>query len=401
MTNINISVKSNLKDTLLYLLVGVVFIFLPVYSFPSGGPQPVDTAIMLAITYVILTLELQEIEQLSLVIATLFIFIFWCTGVNSILYLISGQLSYLTYIVQPLYSTLMFVAFTIFFFRILRTEKIIFSIYTSLALSIIIPLLIHGTIEYSFKTRQELSFNNPNQLANFSVIMVATILALNNLFFYKHKNIAEKTIYFLSNTMVFSLAHYYILLSASRGGMLCILPLDVIALWKVTKNKLGIIVILLAFTMIAFSFKNLSNLDFLYDTKIYYRFTKQDIAAQMNKRTERNFESFDYGLILGKGKSLRELNQSNLGKSIEVHNTFTDILYSYGLIGSFFFISFIGFFLKLSFHAKYNILLLLSLVPMYLTHNMTRFRMGWIFLALILSIGLIRRNIIQSSLIAT
>jgi predicted membrane protein len=94
-------------------------------------------------------------------------------------------------------------------------------------------------------------------------------------------------------------------------------------------------------------------------------------------------------LVFGGGKTRRSLDEKKEREFKEVHNTLGDVVYSYGLIGGALFVSFIYFYFRTCSAVIYYVFVILSFLPLHVTHNMIRFRLMWIFYALVYSAGLL------------
>ena len=342
-----------------------------------------DAPILLAMIYILLTLYDHEIQLLSLILIAFSAFVSWAIGVNIYYYMDSYNPFYIKASLQLSYVMMLFLIFTILFFRILN-KNVIPYMYTALLLAIITPLFIKGKTEAGFMARQALSFNNPNQIALYALSIMAITLVLNNYFTFLSRR--EKILSLFVYTVVFILGHYFIVLSASRGGLISLVLIDMIAIWKTKKKSLFAVLMPVIFVAFIFLPDRVISQYNLSEMRAVKRLVNADLSALLAKRTEGRFVFQDISIIFGRGKT-----NTTIGKK-EVHNTLGDILYSYGVIGICLFSIFLVFYLKHCICVSYNILILLAFVPMNISHNLFRFRTIWILLALVYSIGLIRGN---------
>lgn len=374
--NCSFSVRSG---KLVLFLVVVAFALLPLYLFPSGGFQLADAPIFVLMGYIVMSHCSREIQVQSNVVGVLFVFLFWVIAVNITHYLLDHNSYYLSASLQMCYTVILFITFSLLFYRILIDRDAIRYLYVGILLSVILPLLVRGDSP-GFLARHSLSFNNPNQLASFALTMVATILVLNHFVGIFHPLVRSKKIVQFTTIFVIALGHYYLLLSASRAGLIGLAYLDLIAIWK--SKKLVLAIIILAVILIPMgSFLSQSKLT---ETMIYKRLVGVDLYSKLADRTEGRFKFGDLSLIYGSGKT----NAPHMELK-EVHNTLGDLFYSYGLIGGALFLLFILFYLEAGIAISFNVLVLISFLPMHISHNLVRFRTIWIFYALVYSACLI------------
>ena len=185
--------------------------------------------------------------------------------------------------------------------------------------------------------------------------------------------------------LVFIFAHGYIFLSASRAGLVGIAYLDILAVWK--KKKL-VLTAFLALTIIIVAM-NYIDLDTFKGMKIYQRMIAGEYSSGLYERTEERFNFDDLSFMFGGGKARRSLAEKKAREFKEVHNTLGDVVYSYGLIGGVLFVLFIYFYFRTCSAVKFYVLILLSTLPLHVTHNMIRFRLMWILYALVYSACLV------------
>jgi O-antigen ligase len=237
--------------------------------------------------------------------------------------------------------------------------------------------------QLSLYVRNAFSFNNPNQLAYFAVLIYSMMLIVRSqLSCYIYHKMTKKMIFVLS-ILIFVLAHFFVLYSASRSGIVSILFLDLFGLlWHMGKTVFSVIAVLI-FCSLALSIVKLPEIDY-YNIMVLKKIERTDINESLSKRIEgRFFENIksDWALIYGSGKTVPSSRQW------EVHNGFVDIFLSYGLVGLLLFLGFIWnlaarFFKYLS--IRENIYYITALLPVFLynvAHNGFRFRLFWVFLA--------------------
>ena len=367
------------KERLVLLLFVGMLALLPVYVFHSGGVNLADGPMLLIMSYILLTHRKSEMLMQNNTLIPLSAFLFWAVWVNMINFLISNPVLCVIASLQIIYTVLMFVTLTIFFHRTLKDVRAVKFIYLAVLLCTIMPLLTTG-LSIGFRSRQGLSFPNPNQLAYFAQIILAAVLILNNNANIFHPEIKASKFIRLTTVVVFVFSHYYVLLSASRAGLVGVACLDLLALWKKKKLFLTAFISLVIIfpAMIFMSSDNFSGM------KIYKRMMAGGYYSGLAERTEGRFNFEDLSLVFGGGKANRSMEDEKKAREFkEVHNTFADIVYSYGMIGGGLFVSFIFFYFRTCSAVIFNLFALLSFLPFHLTHNMIRFRLMWIFYALV------------------
>jgi hypothetical protein len=321
-----------------------------------------------------------EMSMQSSTLITLSAFLFWAVWVNMVNFLISSPILCVIASLQIFYTVLLFITLTIFFYRTLLDISAVKYIYLAVLLSAVVPLLMNG-MSAGFNARQGLSFPNPNQLAYFAQIIFAAILILNHNTGKFYPIVRTDKFIRLSTIIVIILAHCYMILSASRAGLVGIAYLDILGLWR--KKKLFLTTFL--FLTIGISAINYFGVDKIAGMRIYKRMMAGEYASGLSERVEGRFNFEDLSLVFGGGKTRRSLDEKKEREFKEVHNTLGDILYSYGLIGGALFASFIYFYFRTCSAVIYYVFVILSFLPLHVTHNMIRFRLMWIFYALVYS----------------
>lgn len=378
---------------ILFLTVSL-FILLPMYIMPSGSLQPADGPILVIMGYILMTHRNEEVWMQSSNVFVLFALLFWAVTVNAVHYLTESSLAYISSTFQLFYTIILFVTFTVFFYRALLDRRAILCIYAGIFLSSTVPLFVRGA-SAGFLVRQSLSFNNPNQLSEFALTLVAILLVLNNFTKKFYPSLRTGAVCRIATIAVIALGHYYIFLAASRAGLVGLVCLDTILIWR--RKKLLMAGILTAAVLIpagSFLYK-----DRLTETSLYKRLADADLYSALADRTEGRFSLEDLSLVFGSGKAHNAAYQSKKQRALkEVHNTLGDVVYSYGLVGSALFLSFIFLYFRACSAVTYNIFVLSAFLPMHISHNLIRFRVVWIFYALVYSVSLIYIHATEASL---
>ena len=378
------------KISVLSYIFTLSLVLVPFYSFKSGGLQFVDIPVVLIVLYTLFTNRKQEIEYIKRPLIAFSTFLIFAIVVNVFHYIDTTDLFYIQASLWLIYAFFLFFSCIILFYRLLNNSYFLKCFYFGLLISTFVPLLFIYTARSEPILRYNLSFNNPNQLALFAVLVWAMILALNN---YYQKNIESLQLNKLLRRITlicFCLSHCFVVLSASRAGFISIILLDFMSLSFFKKNTrilLIIFLVVLSPLLILRSNGNDSTNLFLFE-----RLKGHDFSNILRQRINRLSELNDFSLIIGKGKSGTEEANTAIGetKKLEVHNTIFDIMFSYGLVGVCLFAWFLIAYFRVAFLNKFNCLILISLLPFHLSHNLIRFRLLWILYALLYCISQIQ-----------
>ncbi len=383
-----------MNPILVWGLMALTFALMPLYVFPSGGLQAVDLPILALMLYTAFTLSHSERRMIGLLFICFFIFLSWAILVNTFYYTVFYRTCFFKPCIHLFYSMILFFTFIVLFLRLLSNVKTIPYIYAGILSAFILIPFAKSQSDFGFSTRQTLSFNDPNQLADFAILGIATVLVLHN--YYKDYIISTRVKAFalIATIATIVLAHIYVLLSASRAGLGCMILLDLYIFWTINKKFFVLMAVILP--LIFFSVK---------DTGFFRGHSTDNAAPKAISRLDSDFLSaiikrvagrIDFGetsLLYGIGKcsgspGLREgYNSFTLER--EAHNTLADIFYAYGLIGLLLFGVFAAIFLKKVCIVRYHIPILLSFMPINISQNFIRFRMLWIFYALVFSISIL------------
>ena len=383
------SSKLSLKNNIIFFLLFSVFFLMPVYVFPSGGGQLVDIPIILISIYTIITFKTKFNVSKSGVII-LAAYVFWATLVNLGHFFFEAEIHLLKVIIQILYSFIIFGVFTLVFKNILLYKKATIVLTLSLVIMLLPLFLFTGQYDanketMSFFIRNALSFNNPNQLAYFAILLYSMIIILYIYLTEYDLNKLQAIILRTVGVIIFLLTHFLILCSASRAGILGISMLDSIILWQIKKIAFLIISLCIILLTISLYVNIIPDIQFS-ELRVVNKFTEQDIGKSLSKRIVQRFYSNipDWKtLIYGSGKTIPD------GYRKEVHNGFIDILVAYGIIGFLLFNMFFFFLiLRLCYIKQLNnkicyMLVFFTVIVYNLTHNGFRFRLFWVFLALL------------------
>jgi hypothetical protein len=354
-------------------LFAIGILLTPLYFFSSGGIQVADLFFVLSLliilgnkrNYLLIT-EIKKVRYFKyLKLLTL-----WCFIVNIFYFIIWQDFYTLSASIFYFYNfSLTVLAFTLYQYHGGSFLRIT---YYALILSVIIVTYLGiFNFDYLFADkyyyRRAVSFNNPNQLGYWSLLVLALILLVYKSidFNVRFKNI----LVWLAIPMSF----YLSMISLSKAASVSIILLILLFTFNKVKIVIPILIIFSSlFYMIEFEEYNFIS-----------KYTKR--LTSIGQANDDNLEGRNYDriwlypeyLIFGAGEGAIE---ERFGKDNEIHSTFGTILFSYGIIG---FLLFFSFFYRLFKRDKAAFLVLMLPVMAYgITHMGFRFKLFWIFLSL-------------------
>jgi hypothetical protein len=341
--NLLISKDTSLKNINIFIgaLIIAVLALIPAYILPSGGFQIIDFPLASIILITIISTKKFSINMNQ--VYYLIPLVSWAAVIDLSYLVLNNDISYLFGLAPVIYAPFIIYTFTIIYLRILRNNQISY-IYLGLILSIVVSLTVKGVSE---KGRAVLSFNDPNQLGYFAVILLSYIILLIR---FKDIRNVNNLAYYCIDGLIILFAHYFMLLSVSRSTMAGILVLDVCLLKNIWKLKVFFPVIL--FVIISSLMINFFSPDFI-QKRFATRpgaFAEQGMDQQFK---ERALSPLNYltglQILVGRGqggfgpkeKGMLAFNRVN-GYTGESHNAFLEMLRGYGLIGLVLFLYWLG-----------------------------------------------------------
>lgn len=364
---------------------------MPLYIFPSGGFQLVDIPLVLLAIFTLSAMRKSEIKSTASVILMLGIYVFWAIFVNTMYFLQYANMRHLQVCGQILFTYLLFSVFIITFQRVILSKRGVMIFYPAILLALFMPFLIKGEYDMGHKTvsflrRNALSFDNPNQLAYFSVLIYAmSILLRRNIVKYGF-TAQHKVLLGVISFCIFMLSHLFVMFSASRAGIVSIILLDVIVVWQNKRRFLIPISLFILLCVVTFPTNPLPDINFskFVTSPRMSKDFKKILSNRVGERFSQNLpdEMGFLSMLYGAGKpSVSPFRET------EVHNGFIDIFASYGAIGILLFFLFL-FFLAVRFifvtrtnYITHYMAVLFAVFAYNLAHNGFRFRFFWIFLA--------------------
>ena len=357
-----------MKISISFFLLGVFLT--PFYFFPSGGGQISDVCYIVSVLN-FLTFNRNKVFSLTTIYPIfnpLKYFVIWTLLINFIYFIIWNDFLTLFSAVYYVYNFLLIVLlFGIYEFTKERFLRFLFiTFFLSLFCVFLIAVL---NLDYIFSKeiswRRSVTFNNPNQLGYWSLIVISLISIL-----YKFKIAKSKmdhAILFLSIVMAF----YISMISLSKASSISILLL--IVFLSLRKIKLLVMVVVFAYSSLIF----FGNTDDNFIGKYFKR------IGSVGEANDDSLEGRNYDRITkypeyiffgaGEGAISQRFDKDN-----EIHSTFGTILFSYGLFGLF---SFSYFLFEVYKKQKFNFLFLMMPMLAYsLTHMGLRFSFFWLSL---------------------
>jgi len=373
--NIDDKINIDFKKIILFLF-GLYFILKPFYFWGSGLPQLSDFilifSVILFLTHIKFNIKIEKDSSWILFLPVLFVF--WVTIINFIWVLIyQSSDNFVISSIFYIYNGAIYLL-TIFLIQKYKTDALRL-IYNSVLISLFLQLSLFFFNGGFTGVRATGSFNNPNQLGFYGLLMISLLIILNN-----KLKVSLKT--FL---MGISIALFLVLISLSNAAILSALGLIFFSLFKDNRYKKEILMIaFFAIFLIIFLyyFTDLLEQNSLVNSV-------QQRVRSIGENNDDNLEGrgynriFDYPKywVFGAGEGGFNRFGGFLGGS-EMHSTIGNIQVSYGLIGTILFSSFLGYiFIKDKFKNSYVIIFVLIYG---LTHNGIRNTLFWIILAIII-----------------
>ncbi|MBM4273390.1 MAG: hypothetical protein FJ134_02870 [Deltaproteobacteria bacterium] len=364
------------------LMLIIVFALVPIYIFPSGRPQLADVFILILMLYGLAGNHGKEPFLMDKVFS-LFPFIAWAVLINFAYFLMDpGDMPVIWKIAELSYSFLLLYSFTLIFKRVIRTS--LAYIYLGIVLSIFLAFLIKGSYEET--VRFALSFNNPNQLGYFSLLL----LGFGVLLIQFQKTRKENIFYLIGDIIIIIGGHLFALLASSRGAIMGIVIMDIWLATHIRNKKVLFNVIFVA--IVAVSVNIFLAPDFI-EKRLYARpgktYDMPEAADETQKRILHQFSimsGVQYIIGRGGGSYSRDMDAFNMVKGIgEVHNIFGDIFRCYGLIGLTMFSYWIFKIIWTTRVLSGTIWIWTAVLLYNMSHNGVRFRAFWLLIALMLA----------------
>lgn len=389
------------RDTIIGVLTALSFAMFPVYLFSSGGFQIVDAIIVLISLIIFLTGRADEIRIGAYYISPFIPFIVWSVIINS--YYSAEAITeagYLLTTIQLIFGFYILFLFSMVFNRILSNPEGRSYLYWGLLASCITPWMISAKRGL---TRNALSFNNPNQLAYYSILILSMLILVNSI---DSKTQGKNRVYWILTIIVLAFSNIFVVVSVSRAGLVVVMLLDIYLLYALfkehTKLLLLLVFMLLSVLVAVLQYKTVFHKKSPDDMKrvnavqtMNQRFAKHDIIENLQKRISYVRTDNDFIFICGSGgQKFRLQEEVSVGDMFkkEAHNAIMEIYDSYGVIGILLFLGGSAFFLIRLGNFPYKWFFFATMLLYNIAHNGFRFRCMWVAIALISVVSLIKRH---------
>jgi len=371
--------KYKLKDKLIFLLYSLYFILKPFYFWKSGLPQISDfILVLLMIVYFISNKFSISFNKRNVVfLKNGLLFVTWIIFVNGIWALRLQTTE--SFILQTLYYLYNFLTASIVVSLYSQyKEKIIEITYKSVLLSVIIQTVNYFVNGGFSGGRITGSFNNPNQLGYYSLLMIAFLM-----FISYHLKVSFKWfIIVIILSMILNFA------SLSKAAIISSLGLVFLYFFSKNKNKsfkrkliLILIFVLLLSVVIYNTTQIIQNNSLINSVQRRIQNIGKDSDDNLEGRGYYRIYEYPEYWLFGAGEG--EYSRFRYGE-IEFHSTLGNIQVSYGLVGILLFINLMRLALK---NDRYRSWYILFMIMLYgLTHNGIRNSLFWILLALMASV---------------
>jgi hypothetical protein len=333
---------------------------------PEGNPQLADLfgviAVALNVKNILLSIKEYPITRY------LFLFVCYTFIVNSICAIIIQDHPPIVKSVNYLYC------FLLLLFVLSKSKDFVFLKFTVIAItiSLVIQLVVYPFLP-SQGVRSRLLFNNPNQLAFWALSTMLIINIISSIL---------KTIKFAHILGASMICTFFIVISASRSATAGAALFWVYFYLKSKKNILIFsIALMVLFSFSIFNGKNSDSDNFSQITYIFDRITTESESTSKSDNIGRGYDrlfEFPQYLFFGSGEGDNE----RFNSSIELHSTFVNILFSYGIVGFVLYILSIASIFK---NISIPVMVLLMILGAYATVHMSlRLPLFWITLLFII-----------------
>lgn len=347
------------------ILWALYILFVPIYTFSSGLPQPGDLLVFLLAPAVIARWNGRLPRTTTGAIGALLVFTAWVTLVNVGWSAVLGQwtlnrkwgflISPTFYVYNALIAIVMVMLYQRFgrWFLWLTAQLVLLSLVSQVAVSFVFS---RG------HSRAEVLFNNPNQLGYYAMLSASILMMA-------HRRAGLTT---LSLTVGMLAAAYLSLLSASRAALAGLVILLAVGFLSRLRSMLIAAVLALPIMVSA-----------PFDAAIERtqgRVANDDSLGFFEERGYDRITTHPEYLVMGAGEGgFKRFEDSTAIGSHEMHSAYGTILFSYGIVGSVLFVVMCAQLLR---GAPLRLMLMLLPAASYsVTHQGLRFTLLWVLLA--------------------
>jgi hypothetical protein len=336
----------------------------PIQIFPQGTLQIADFIILIGIFIVLISKGL-SIDNLFL--KSTFIFVCYSLLVGSYFAIYYQDFDFLKNPFNYLYCFLILIFIADLNKNNVFLKVSLFSLFCSILIQIILFFKVGLNIQ---EGRFMIMFQNPNQLGFWAlnVILFQIIIFIN----------LQKT-HLLSMIIIFLSSVFFVFVSLSQAAILSLFVLFVVlALYLFKFYKLYFIPLFILFFILIYNTHN------SFSSNIFYENVQNRIENDLlnENDNDNSFEARNYTrlidypqyLLLGSGEGkVSRFGNMDLN---EIHSTFANIIFSYGIIG--FVIYFFSFIEIYKYPFSFYSILLTCYFLFTLTHNTLRWPLFWV-----------------------
>ncbi|QIR98924.1 hypothetical protein [Vibrio diabolicus] len=354
----------------------------PLYLWSSGLPQISDFLSILGILcFIVYSLKnkvcFSNDKKMILNIFCFFVLYTWVINISlSIIYSNPEAIKTSIYYTYNLtYAFVLIVTIETIYSKnnniLMVNHFVLLSLFIGL---ILVSLLLILPPDYG--TRYSLTFNNPNQLASYvmliSVILVFFSIDYRRLVTYKYKTLTLITLMLM---IVVSIA------SQSVAAIFAVVMASILFVNFMYVGYQKVVLFFLVFILFIYFIS--SNIDY-YFSEVMVRMDDKISTSSIDeffkeRGYDRIFNHLDL-IIFGAGEGIySRLNSFIIDDyyQLELHSTFGNILFSYGLFG---FLLFLLAIIRLCCKNLNYMFILMFMMPYLLTHNLIRQPLFWFFL---------------------
>ena len=354
----------------------------PLYLWSSGLPQISDFLSILGILcFIVYSLKnkvcFSNDKKMILNIFCFFVLYTWVINISlSIIYSNPEAIkSSIYYTYNLTYAFVLIVTIETIYSKnnniLMINHFVLLSLFIGL---ILVSLLLILPPDYG--TRYSLTFNNPNQLASYvmliSVILVFFSIDYRRLVTYKYKTLTLITLMLM---IVVSIA------SQSVAAIFAVVMASILFVNFMYVGYQRVVLFFLVFILFIYFIS--SNIDY-YFSEVMVRMDDKISTSSIDdffkeRGYDRIFNHLDL-IIFGAGEGIySRLNSFIIDDyyQLELHSTFGNILFSYGLFG---FLLFLLVIIRMCCKNLNYMFILMFMMPYLLTHNLIRQPLFWFFL---------------------
>ncbi len=359
--------STSVAERVLVWFLGAYIVGRMFMVFGSGLPQPADMSLV-----VILALYLRPPQVLWLArhFRPYVLFVGWVLVVNGVWALLRFKGQYAMHMAYYCYnlSILALVGYARFRYRE-SFDRVV-------GLGILVGAVIQSGLAFldGQVFRVQGTFNNPNQLAIWSLCLASTYL------------VVRKPNQLVRDGVVLGLLTFCEFITTSRAGVVAFLVVALTWLYEVSfRSRYRYVVLGSVMTLGVLAPTIPAVVDYLGDLEVVARldarFNKEDSFEEVGFRNTDRITRYYYYALLGAGEG--DLERFPYSLQIEIHSTFGTIIFSYGIPGILLFASFIASLVR---GLGWSHRMILAALFLYsLTHNGLRFPFFWFTLGTLIA----------------